>query len=139
MTLARPAKAIEAVSRAKNSAEVYQIITKMVGDLSGVEVFGSMVLVGIYIRPERTSGGIIRPTSNVEEDLWQGKVGVVLKWGPDAFIDPEGNIYEQHAAPGDWCVFKVGDGWSLQINDYPCRLVGDSSIKMTVTDPNIVF
>ena len=74
------------------------------------------------------------------EDEWQGKVGLVLKLGPNAFVDDEDDsFYGQKVDPGEWVVFKVGDAWSLNINGYPCRLVRDSSIKLKVADPNIVF
>lgn len=137
MSVVIPHRAVEAISTA---ADPRSAITKMVGDLSGVEVIGDMVLVGIYIRPEKTAGGIIRPTTNKQEDVWQGKVGLVLKRGPDSFKDPDsGHRYQQFVSEGEWCVFKVGDGWSVNINEYPCRLVRDVNIKLKVKDPNIVL
>ena len=137
MSVIVPHRAVEAISIAKDPKTA---IPKLVGDLDGIEVIGDMVLVGIYIRPEKTAGGIIRPTINKQEDVWQGKVGLVLKWGPDAFKNPEtGRLYEQNAAVGEWCVFKVGDGWSLHINDYPCRLVRDIAIRLKVKDPNAIL
>ena len=137
MSVIIPHRAVEAISTAKNPK---QAISELVGDLNGVEVIGDMVLVGIYIRPEKTAGGIIRPTINKQEDVWQGKVGLVLKLGPSAFRDPEdGKLFEQRADLGEWCVFKVGDGWSVNINDYPCRLVRDTSIRLKVKDPNVVL
>ena len=137
MSVVIPHRAVEMVSA---SADPRKTIAGILGDLSGIEVIGDMVLVGSYIRPEKTAGGIIRPTINKQEDVWQGKVGLVLKCGPDAFKEPDtGRLYEQRAEVGDWCVFKVGDGWSLNIRDYPCRLVRDVNIKMKVTDPNIIL
>lgn len=137
MSVIVPHRAVEAISTAKDPAKA---IPALVGNLDGVEIIGDMVLVGIYIRPEKTAGGIIRPTINKQEDVWQGKVGLVLKLGPDAFCNPETGIqYTQHVNVGEWCVFKVGDGWSLHINDYPCRLVRDTSIRLKVKDPNVVL
>ena len=137
MSLVIPARAIEAVAQAEDAKKAIQ---EQVGDLSDVEVFGDMVLVGVYIRPEKTAGGIIRPQTNVQEDLWQGKAALVLKHGPDAFRDPDtGRLYPQFAAVGDWCICKVGDGWGLNINGYPCKLVRDVSIRLKVKDPNVVF
>lgn len=137
MSVIIPHRAVEAVSQSKDAKKT---IFDMVGDLNDIEVIGDTVLVGIFIRPEKTSGGIWRPTSNVQEDVWQGKVGLVLKWGPDAFRNPEtGGLYPQSAGIGEWCVFKVGDGWSVNINDYPCRLVRDVAIRMKVKDPSIIL
>lgn len=137
MSVIIPHRAVEAISTAKDPRKA---IPDLVGNLDDIEIIGDMVLVGIYIRPEKTAGGIIRPTINKQEDVWQGKVGLVLKWGPDAFRNPEsGDHYEQNVRPGEWCVFKVGDGWQLHINDYPCRLVRDSAIRLRVKDPNVIL
>ena len=136
-SLALPHKSIDALARADNPKKAIQ---DAIGNLDGVEIIGDMVLIGIYIRPEKTKGGIIRPQSNVTEDVYQGKVGLVLKWGPDAFFDPNsGDLFEQRVNPGEWCVFKVGDAWNVTIKDVPCRLVRDSAIKMKLQDPDSVF
>ena len=114
-------------------------IKKKVGDLSGIDVMYNMVLIASHVRPTKTKGGIIRPGSNVEEDIWQGKVGFVLKNGPDAFKDDDDVSFNgQKAELGEWVVFKVGDAWQLTINDWPCRLVRDSSIRMKVKNPDTV-
>ncbi len=137
MSVIIPHRAVEEISLAKDPKTA---IPKLIGNLEGIEVIGDMVLVGIYIRPEKTAGGIIRPSTNKQEDVWQGKVGLVLKWGPDAFTNPEtGERYAQRVDVGEWCVFKVGDGWSLNINDYPCRLVRDTAIRLKIQDPTIVL
>lgn len=138
MSVIIPHRAIKAVSETKGDTK--KAILDFIGDIDGIEVIGDMVLVAVYLRPERTAGGIIRPDMNKQEDVWQGKAGLVLKWGPDAFIDPNtGDPYEQRAEVGEWCVFKAGDGWLLNIRDYPCRLVRDTSIKLKVKDPSIIF
>ena len=43
------------------------------------------MLCAIYIAPEKTAGGIIRPQSNIDEDIHQGKVGLIVGVGPLAF------------------------------------------------------
>ena len=115
-----PHKAIEAISTSKDPKKTIQ---ELAGDLDGIEVIGDRVLVGIYMRPEKTAGGIIRPTMNKEEDVWQGKIGLVLKWGPDAFRNPEtGELYEQDVNVGDWVGFyhwrwQTASGWSDAMPD----------------------
>jgi co-chaperonin GroES (HSP10) len=137
MALAASGRVIELIS---NSKDPKKDIQKIVGDLSGVQVKWNMVLVATYIRPSKTSGGIIRPDINVAEDEWQGKVGLVLKLGPMAYRDDEETQFNgEDVKIGEWAVYKVGDAWSVNINGYPCRIVRDSSIKMTVSDPGIVF
>jgi co-chaperonin GroES (HSP10) len=137
MAVIIPHKAIELVSTASDPK---QAIQTLVGNLEDFEVMGDRVLIGIFMRPEKTKGGIIRPSTNKEEDVWQGKVGLVLKWGPNAFIDPETGIqYDQVADVGEWVVFKVGDGWQLEVNKMPCRMVKDVNIIAKVNDPMSVL
>ena len=137
MSVVTPYKAIEQISQATDQR---QAIVDAVGDLSDIEIIGDLVLLGIYISKEKTKGGIILPTATKAEDVWQGKVGLVLKWGPDAFVDSDtGSPFEQNIGVGEWGVFKVGDAWSLNIRGVPCKLVRDTSLRMKVKDPSIIF
>lgn len=137
MSVIIPRRAIETVSKSENPKLE---ILKQVGDLSGITVMYNMVLLAVYIRPQMTKGGIIRPDSNQEEDVWQGKEGLVLKLGIDAFEDDNDTSFNgQRADIGEWVVFKVGDAWQVQIREWPCRLVRDSSIKMKVKEPGLII
>ena len=137
MAIASSSRVIELVSNSKNPKLE---ILKLIGNLDSVKIKFNMVLLATYIRPARTAGGIIRPDSNVGEDEWQGKVGLVLKLGNKAYEDDEDTQFgDEKVAVGEWAVYKIGDTWSLNINGYPCRMIKDSSIKMTVEDPNMVF
>lgn len=140
MPVAVPRKTIELFSQTA-PANLKKTIQNALGNhVDDIDVMFNMVLVAIYIRPERTSGNIIRPDSNVVEDLWQGKVGLVIKHGPDAFQDDEvSHFHGQKVLPGEWCAFRIGDSWQLNINDVPCRLIEDSHIKLKVRDPSVVF
>lgn len=129
----------KAIGRIATSDDPRQAIFDVIGDLSGVEVLGDRVLIGTFIRNEKTKGGIIRPDINVQEDIWQGKAGLVLKLGPDAFKDTPDYTFSREVKVGEWCVYQVGDAWSININNCPCRLVRDVNIRMVVQDPNIVF
>lgn len=136
-----PARAIEAISE---SADPRKAILDWMGkELDGVHLPNDFVLIGTYIRPKKTAGGIIRPDDNVSEDVWQGKVGLLLKLGPDAFEDTEDYTfnYGPGGKPkvGDWVVFKIGDAMSLDVKKFPCRYIRDVGIKMKVDDPSIIF
>jgi co-chaperonin GroES (HSP10) len=54
------------------------------GDLSGIEIFNNQVLVAVYIRPNKTKSGIILTDETVNEDRYQGKVGLLVGMGPAA-------------------------------------------------------
>ena len=136
MSVVTPYRAIEVITKA---VDTKQAIINFIGDLTHFEVMGDRVLVGIFMRPEKTKGGIIRPDSNKDEDVWQGKVGLVLKLGPNAFINPDdGSLYEQRIDVGDWVVFKVGDGWQLEVNKMPCRMIKDTNFIAKIKDPMMV-
>lgn len=133
-----PHRAIEAVT---NSKDPKQAILDFVGDLSGIRVPSNRILVGTYLRPEKTSGGIIRPDANKEEDVWQGKVGLVLKWGTEAYKD-DGEYHfadDDKAKVGEWVVYKIGDAWAVTLKGFPCRMIRDSSIAMIIDDPTLIF
>ncbi len=111
-----------------------------IGDLSQVEVMHNQILVGIWMRPEKTAGGIILTEKTVDEDKWQGKVGLVLKKGPMAFVS-EGStdFHDQNVNEGDWVIYRVSDGFSIDINGTHCRLIEDIHIKGRVTDPAVIY
>jgi hypothetical protein len=115
-------------------------IMKAAGDLSDVTVGSDLVLLGTYIRPEKTIGGIIRPKENVDEDEHQGKVGLVLKAGPIAYGDWEdpaerGIMADEHA----WVMYAIKDALPFQLNGTPCRLIPYDKIRMRIPDPTMVF
>lgn len=137
MALVIPHRAITAVSQSKDPK---QTIFDIVGDLNGFRLLRDDVLLGIYIRPEKTAGGILRPDSNVQEDMWQGKVGLVLKLGPTAFRNAEtGELYDERIDVGSWAGFWPSDAKAVQVNGYPCRIIKDVRIGYAVNDPEIVF
>lgn len=114
-------------------------IQHAVGDLSKVMVFSGRVLVGIYIAPEKTVGGIIRPNSNIREDVYQAQVGLVLKKGEMAFKDDDATKFHgQDVQVGEWVVFRPGDAKRIQLNGVDCRIVEDTTIDMVVENPEIV-
>lgn len=115
-------------------------IKKSAGDLTNEEVMFNQVLVGIWKRPEKTKGGIILTDNTRKEDDYQGKVGLVLKLGPQAYqSDSEVDFGTQKVSVGDWVVFRPGDGWQLRVGDQNCRMLIDASIKMKITKPDLVY
>lgn len=131
------ASKIEQISQ---SNDPKQAIIKAVGDLSKQVIFSDLVLVGTYIRNEKTAGGIIRPKEVLQEDEYQGKVGLVLKKGPLAFADWEEDEFRgENAQLHSWVVFAIKDTWPVQINGTACRFVPYDKLRMRLTDPTLVF
>lgn len=123
-------------------------INNRVGDISEIEVFGNDVLVAIYKRPTKTKSGIILTDNTLNEDVHQGKVGLVLKLGPTAYLDEDGNKFRD-IKEGDWVVFRPSDGWRVTLNTLQgtyskddtvdCRIVSDISVRCRVQDPDSIY
>jgi hypothetical protein len=138
-----PRQTIERFSKCHTPDALRDEIWNSLGtSLHSLDIMFNRILVAIYVRPERSSGGVYFAQQTKEEDLWQGKVGLVLKMGDDAFKDdPAGGYYfgGQRAVVGEWVVFKIGDTWDLLVNDVPCRLIEDAHIKIKAADPRIIY
>ena len=114
-------------------------ILASVGDTSAIEVMHNQILVGIYMRGAKI-GSIFIPEKTQDEDRWQGKVGLVLKKGPLAFEDDPNNAFHgQDVNEGDWVIYRVSDGFSIDINGTHCRLLEDVHIKGRVSDPSVIY
>lgn len=114
-------------------------ILESIGDLSKVEVFHNQILVGIYMRGDKI-GSIFIPDKTQDEDRWQGKVGLVLKKGPLAFVNDGANdFHNQDVADNDWVIYRVSDGFSIDINGTHCRLLEDVHLKGRVDDPSVIY
>lgn len=112
--------------------------------LDDIAVYGNEVLVATYMRPGVTAGGIILTDKSRDEDQWQGKVGIVLKKGPLAFKDNDrlGVSFEgQDVQPGDKIVYRVSDGFPMEINEIFCRMLQDTEIRLAIgsIDPRIIY
>ena len=115
-------------------------IRKRIGDISKIEVLHNQILVGVYIRPEKTKGGILLTPQTRDEDRYQGKAGLVLKKGPLAFVDDDNNKFHgQNVDIGDWVCYRVSDGFPLVLNGTLCRLLEEVHVKGKIPSPDVVF
>lgn len=115
-------------------------ILEKIGDLSKVDIFNNQVLVAVYIRPEKTKGGIILAGQTRDEDKYQGKVGLVVKMGSQAFV-PSGDYKfdDINVSEDDWVFFRPSDGWSITVNDVLCRILDDVNVRGKITHPDQVW
>ncbi len=94
------------------------------------------VLVASFVASERTAGGIIRPQKSMDEDRFQGKVGLVLKMGPIAFCFPEDPEGTDAPEIGDWVLYRPADSYEIGIGEgAPCRVIYDDLVQMIVENP----
>jgi co-chaperonin GroES (HSP10) len=117
---------------------IWDTITKKV--VGSIDVFGNQVLIGIYLRPEKTKTNIYIPDQTRKEDQWQGKAGLVLKMGPKAFVSDENYDFgTDKVEVGDWVAIFVADGHKIDINKQLCRLVEDQHIRLKIPAPDLVW
>ncbi len=102
-------------ARMTHDVDPKKVIHDELGDISEIELFHNQVLAAIYIRPEKTKSGLYLSNNTREEDKWQGKVGLIVKTGPDAFKDDTGKWFNGvNINVGDWIYFRPSDGGRSQ-------------------------
>ena len=126
--------------RMSHTKDPKETIMEAIGDVSGLEMFHNLILVGIYKRPEKTAGGIIMTPKTQAEDVYQGVVGLVLKVGPGAFVDDAVNKFHGlNVKAGDWIVYRTSDTHKIGVNGTVCRMLEDAHVKAKVSHPDMVF
>lgn len=114
-------------------------------NLDDIRVEHNNVLVACYIGPEKIAGSSLFRTQNQQkEDEYQGKIGLVLKVGPGAYVDDASTKFHgRTVAVGDWVVTASTAGWQIKLGGMLggvlCKVVQDTSVKMVVADPETVF
>ena len=135
-----------------DNEEARKEIMAAAGNLDDVEVFGSQVLIGVYVRPVKTRGGIITPGGSSKEDIWQNKSGLVLKIGPTAFRGDKLEQFNGRApAVGEWIYHDVKQCFQAHVKGagskkaatrewegWPVRLVYAADIFGRIKEPQVV-
>ncbi len=116
-------------------------LRKEVGDISKVEIFNNQILIAVYIRPEKTKGGIFMTDNTRGEDKYQSKVGLVLKQGAAAFDVTADSPWfrDVEIEDGDWVVFRPSDGWQVTVNGCLCRILEDTAVRGRIDNPDRVW
>jgi len=111
-----------------------------IGDISAFEIFNNQILIAIYIRPNKTKSGIYLSDQSREEDKVQGKVGLVVKKGPAAFVDETSEWFKDISVEvNDWVVIRPSDGWAITVNNVLCRIVDDTAVRGKIDVPDRVW
>jgi len=146
--------AIELLKRKNMSErdEKRELLAKL-GDIAEIEIAQNEVLLAIYRRPDTTPGGIALAAQTLKEDVYQGKVALVVKIGAACNFQQEnpydGMKFSLDIKLHDWVVVRPSDTWALDINgnasglrieDFvPCRLVRDKHIRLRVSNPQVIW
>ena len=101
---------------------------------------GARVLVATYIRPRKLASGLELPDKYIQEDEYQGKVGLVIKMGALAFTEDEGHQWGNVVPKvGDWVLMNIGDTKRLSVGKNTCRFIEDVNVQAILTDPDAVY
>lgn len=121
--------------------EAEDLMSKVKAQVDQIEeIMGAGVLVIIWRRPEKTKGGLYLPDKTKEEDIYQGKVGLIAKLGPLAFKEDDRHKWPGRVPQvGDWVAFRVGDAWPFILNEQHCRIVEDVNVRMVLRTPDVVY
>ena len=126
--------------RMEHSENPADTIRKEMGDISDIEIFHNQVLVAIYVRPEKTKSGLYLSAQTREEDKYQGKVGLIIKKGADAFVDDSGKWFKGvNLDVGDWIYFRPSDGWQITVHGQLCRILDDTDVRGRFPQPDTVW
>jgi co-chaperonin GroES (HSP10) len=106
-------------------------------------IFGSRVLIAIAPSAGKSKGGIIFTDKRKDEGRFQGKAGLVLKLGTEAFkYNPRYPSFDWEgpkAEVGDWVHFFNSDSREIGVGGICCRYIWDADILGTVSDPEAVY
>ena len=128
-------------------ADVREKAAHLIDKLRGVALpapTGWHVLVLQYVRPDsfRTSGGVqlyTAPTSQ-KEDEYQGRCGLVLALGPDAYADKAKFLSGAWCKPGNWVSWRNMESAASRITYAGvviARLADDTIVDVGI-DPALV-
>jgi co-chaperonin GroES (HSP10) len=119
---------------------------KALGSVEDFELFGDLVLVMAFAERTRTKGGIILTDKSHDEARFQGKVGLVVAVGPQAFADDARVTFGgQKVAVGDWVLTRTSDGIEFTKTQMDgsggvlMRLFRDTQILARLSDPRQVW
>lgn len=128
------------LSERSATADFKTLVLRDIGNLSNFIVLGSDVLVATYVKPRKTAGGILLPDKSVDEDRYQGKIGLVLKLGESAFKYSGPFAYEGTVPKvGQYVAFHTSDTREIGIRGVSCRTIDSQLIRMIVPDPDSVY
>lgn len=96
---------------AESLAPVAHLLEGKPADLDFPDPTGWHVMVLQYVRPESKAvaggGKLYFPDQTRKEDEYQGRVGLVLAVGPDAYKDPAKFPAGPWVTPGDWVAWPA--------------------------------
>ncbi len=124
-----------------------ETILQSIGDVPEGIVQFSRLLVALYKPPlvEKTGGGIIltqgMSQDDVDEYVWQGKVGLIVAMGSKAYVDDDSVKFHGVANKiGDWVWFMPSNGQQCEVNEVACRVFdSERYLNGTIPHPDYIW
>lgn len=105
-----------------------------------VHVGPAKLLIATYRQSEKTAGGIIKTQRFVEEDKFQGIIGLVLQCGPLSFVDDGRVKFGGFSAKQfQWIAYKPENARATELRGLHCRIIDDSDVEAIVDDPELFW
>lgn len=130
----------------EHTSDPKQDILDRIGTVPDGLVQFSRILVAVYQPPivHKTAGGIIITEQVKDEDiqeyLWQGKVGLVVARGPQAYVDDDATKFHgQSNDVGDWVWFRPSDGMACDVNEVFCRVLTERDVIGKIPHPDVIW
>jgi len=126
------------VREISESEDPKKAILKWVRGIEKEYVMPGRVIVAIYARPHKTSGGVILTDNVRQEDLYQGACGLLVNVSDQSFKYSDGGYKFEGVPPKlhDWVIFRAADSWSVSYNKAACRVLRDDAIMAVTKKPD---
>lgn len=130
----------------EHSDDPKEDLLRRVGTIPDGVVQFARILVAIYQPPmvTKTNGGIIltdqMSDEDVQEFIHQGKCGLIVAMGPQAYQDDEtAKFHGTRNNVGDWVWFRPSDGIGCDVNEVFCRVLTERDIIGKLPHPDMVW
>jgi hypothetical protein len=126
---------LEAVQASCAAAGALHLL-QMVKGIALPHPTGFHLLVLQFVRPAKV-GSIIMAETSKKEDVWQGRCGVVLRFGPDAYRDETKFPAGAWCEVGDWVIWPPIESAAARLayGDAVLALIPDDRVLVTGADP----
>mgnify|MGYP003146320735 CR=1 FL=1 len=96
---------------------------------------GFQLLIALPEQDEKTEGGVYVPDDFRQREETASITGMVLKMGPDAFVDVSRFPNGPYCKKGDWIIMQAYTGTRVSIHGKEFRLINDDCVKAIIEDP----
>ena len=84
---------------------------------------------------EKTDSGIYMPDALKNAEQTASDIGIVVKAGPDAYMDTEKFPNGPYCKEGDFVIFRSYSGTRFKVDKQEFRLINDDTVEAVVDDP----